>query len=274
MKYTDRVIKPLGVVFETFKESPDSEQTMEYPIDDLADSHELWQKALGRVNSFKYEGDARMLRAQEAEWIDDDVPNFEDIDELFKRSGTGTHMLEMEFEGDEAGPINYMNKHGVPSQYWVWTHRKTGYKLRRYLNNGGKSFESGRLSKHLQNMKEHQHPVSYARAQYILMLNKCSFEQGLDNDTTVSTLDRKDLVAQQVCYCVFCFALFNSFLHQCLTFSFPFFHCTGKGCPICCRSQCCGLCHAGDNVQAVLPSPTSPARSSTKLAFHAHGAAP
>lgn len=199
IRYTERVIKPAGVAFENYIETPDTEQLMQYPIRGLADSHELWQKALGRTNAYTYESNERIRKAQVAEVVDlSGQPDFRDIDELFEKLGTGSHMLEHEFVGDIAGPVDYLNKNGIPSRYWEWKHRLTGKTHRRFMNHGGKSFETGVLSKALKDLKEHQHPIAYARAQHILVLNRCSGEQNTEQDTPVS-LDRKDLVAQQVC---------------------------------------------------------------------------
>ena len=120
---------------------------MQYPIRDLDSSHELWQKALGRANAHIYEENAKLVRQIEVVDVDEEV-DLKDIDDLFSSSGTGSHMLELDFIPDLEGPIDYLNKYQVPSQYWTWTHRLTGYKLRRFLNVGGKSFETGRLSKY------------------------------------------------------------------------------------------------------------------------------
>lgn len=201
MKYTDRVMKPLGVCFESFKDAPaDTEQTMQYPIGALDGSHELWQKALGRTNAHTYEQNERIRAAQQANVIDlvsGAAPDLSDIDELFEKSGTGSHMLELEFDADEGGKVAYMNRNGVQAHYWIHKHRLTGYSFRRFENPGGASFETGRLAKCLRLIREHQHPAAYARAQHILALNKCDVPLGLESDIPL-TLDRKDLVAQQV----------------------------------------------------------------------------
>ena len=194
-------MQPFGVAFEVFKEAPDTEQTMQYPIAQLEDSHELWQKALGRTNAYTYKQNRLLRRAQQSEvvdLVDGAAPDLSDIDELFHQSGTGSHMLEIEFIGDEAGPVVYLNRNNVQSKYWVWKHRITGYSFRHFMNPGGKSFETGRLSKCLREIREHQNPVAYARAQHILVLNKCDGPQCFEMETPMS-LDRKDLVAQQVC---------------------------------------------------------------------------
>ena len=197
VRYTERVIKPQGVVFETFKETPGTEQTMQYPIEDLDESHEQWQKALGRTNAYMYESNEKIRKALQVDIDSAAVPDFADIEEIFNELGTGPHMLELDFVSDPSGPVNYMTKDRVTSQYWIWTHRFTGYLLRRYLNPGGKSFETGRLAKCLRSMKEHQHPYAFARAQHILQLNKCGVELA-EAEVPVS-IDRPELVGQQVC---------------------------------------------------------------------------
>ena len=198
LRYTERVIKPLGVQFETFKETPGTEQTMQYPVNDVDDSHELWQKALGRTNAHTYETNEAIRRAQQVEVDDSAIADFTDIDELFNQGGTGPHMLEMDFICDPAGPVEYLTKDKETSKYWIWNHRYTGYQLRRYLNPGGKSYETGRLAKCLRGMKEAQHPYAFARAQHILMLNRCSGESGAGESDLPIALERKELVAQQV----------------------------------------------------------------------------
>lgn len=227
-------MQPFGVAFEVFKEAPDTEQTMQYPIAQLEDSHELWQKALGRTNAYTYEQNRLLRRAQQSEvvdLVDGAAPDLSDIDELFHQSGTGSHMLEIEFIGDEAGPVVYLNRNNVQSKYWVWKHRITGYSFRRFMNPGGKSFETGRLSKCLREIREHQNPVAYARAQHILVLNKCDGPQCFEMETPMS-LDRKDLVAQQVCS-IFYYIDFD-FINLTPRLNFFVVSHLGQGSPICC----------------------------------------
>jgi hypothetical protein len=198
MRYTERVMKPNGQEFELFKERADAE-LMVYPVADIDDSHELWQKALARSNAHIHENNERMRRAAQPSNAMDECGSFDlsDIDTLFKEKGKGPHMYEIEFIAAETGPIEYPNKHGEPAKYWVHTHRLTGYSLRRYLNAGGKTYESGRLSKCLLNIKQQQHPLAFARAQHICTLND-SKPQSSDGTSVALVMDRRELLGQQV----------------------------------------------------------------------------
>ena len=219
IRYTEKVIKPLGVQFESYKETPGVEQMMPYPLCDLDDSHESWQKSLGRVNAHTYEQNARLVKAQQVEVVDADVVDLTDIEALFNASGTGSHMLELEFVGDPGGSTYYQNKHGQQAQYWTWTHRLTGYKLRRFMNTGGRSFETGRLSAYLKDIRERDFPVAYARAQHILMLNKCKGFESAPPDVPI-TLERRELIAQQVSRLRLCFSFVVLYLDLTIAFVF------------------------------------------------------
>lgn len=200
MKYTERVILPMGKEWESYKEGTDV-QTMDYPARDIADSHELWQQALGRTNAFIYEENQRLIRenASAAVEVDNDTFDLRDIEEKFRTDGKGPHLLELDFVPDAAGPIEYTERGGKLSKYWDWTHRLTGYKLRRFANVSGKSFDTGRLSKCLKMLKECDNPLAYARAQLILTLNDSSPLQSKDTNQVDLVLDRKELIGQQVC---------------------------------------------------------------------------
>lgn len=199
MKYTERVIQPNGNEWESFKEGTEI-QLMEYPLRDIADSHEVWQQALGRTNAFIYDTNQRIIDANASNAIDVDAELFDmsDIDKLFKEQGKGSHLLEMDFVGDPAGPVDYIDRSGRPSKYWNWQHSLTGYSLRRFANTGGRTFDTGRLSKYLKMLKEHDNPLAFARAKHILNLNDSNPLQSMADVELV--LDRRDLLAQQVCH--------------------------------------------------------------------------
>jgi hypothetical protein len=144
MRYTERVIKPFGNEYEIFKETVD-QQEMFYPIEDIDDSHELWQKALGRVNAFTFEANERLRKAVSSTKPStaSDTFDLSDIDDLFKEHGKGTHMWELDFKACETGPVDYVTKKNERSSYWIHTHQLTGYSFRRFANVGGKSYDTG-----------------------------------------------------------------------------------------------------------------------------------
>ena len=115
------------------------------------------------------------------------------------------------------GSTYYQNKHGQQAQYWTWTHRLTGYKLRRFMNTGGRSFETGRLSAYLKDIRERDFPVAYARAQHILMLNKCKGFESAPPDVPI-TLERRELIAQQVSRLRLCFSFVILYLDLTIAF--------------------------------------------------------
>jgi hypothetical protein len=197
-KYTERVITSYGPEWEIFKEG-DEMQTMVYPVCDIADSHELWQQALVRTNAYIYVTNQRILEANatlSAAALDAELFDFSDIDERFEKDGKGPHLLEMDFVGDTGGPVDYVDRNGRASKFWMWRHRLTGYCLRRFSNLSGRSFDTGRLSKYLKMIKEHENPLAYARAKHILQLNDSNLVQGTKDVPLV--LERRDLLGQQV----------------------------------------------------------------------------
>jgi hypothetical protein len=203
MRYTKRVIKPSGLEFETFCETPGVEQTLLVTVASLDASHELWAKGLSRTNAHQYEKNdllrKEMLPPSERESVDPDVYDFSDIDELFQEEGKGPHMIELDFFGDPQGPVDYINKNEIQSKWWKWTHRFTGYSLKRFLNPGGRSYETGRLVKYLKIIKEHEFPLAYARGKHILLLNDClHLDNSEENNIVIQVLERKDLLKQQV----------------------------------------------------------------------------
>jgi hypothetical protein len=198
VQYTNRIYKPMGTSFETFKET-DEAQSMTYPLADLDDSHELWQQALGRTNAFLFKERQALIAATTAGPV---APNshpsvdVSDIDTFFQSEGKGPKLLEFEFEAVTPEPVSYVDRNGRPSFYWYWTHRTTGHPVKRFSSASGKSFDTGRLTKYLKTLKENTHPSAFARAQHILLLNDSIREQIKD---VPLTLDRRTLLGQQVC---------------------------------------------------------------------------
>jgi hypothetical protein len=174
---------------------------MEYPVVDLDDSHELWQDALGKVNAFRYtERQALLASADGREPLSSNSNShssvdLSDIDSFFELEGKGPKLLEFEFDPVTKDPVPYVNKGGRPSFFWWWSHRLTGNAVKRFSSSTGKSFDTGRLTKFLKQLKEHTNPIAYARAQHILRLND-SIREKIAGVTVA--LDRAELLAQQV----------------------------------------------------------------------------
>jgi hypothetical protein len=203
MRYTERVIKPLGTEFETFKETTEQE-LMSFPLEDIDDSHEIWQQANGRMNAFIAESNERLRRSLLPVNVDESAFDFGDIDELFNTVGKGPHLVELDFVADTKGPTAYMGKNDKIKHKWIWRHRLTGYTLLRFENPGGLSYESGRLYKYMRMLKKNDHPLAYARAQHILLLNDAILEpQAAKDGVIVEMITRKDLLYQQVCIVAF-----------------------------------------------------------------------
>jgi hypothetical protein len=206
MKYTDRIIKSDGTSFEMFKETQET-QTMTYRTQDIDKSHELWQQANGRVNAFIYHQKQALIKATKGtpEVIDVETNNLSDIDTFYMENGK-KGLLEFEFESCSPDPEEYTNEKGETLQKWKWKHRLTGRQFYRHQSRNGKSFDTGRLSKFLMDMKQHDNPLAYARAKHVIQLNK-STKQAITDDIVVP-LDRKQVLRQQVCVfflCILCF---------------------------------------------------------------------
>jgi hypothetical protein len=113
----------------------------------------------------------QLEQAQRTEVVDVDI-DLSDINKLFEEKGQGRHMLEMEFIPITEGPVNYISKRtGKPTKRWTFRHKITEEKVNRYPTRSGKAFDTGVLSRYLQSLKESQHPVAYARAQHVVVLN-------------------------------------------------------------------------------------------------------
>jgi hypothetical protein len=81
-------------------------------------------------------------------------------------------MLEIEFIPITEGPVNYISKRtGKPTKRWTFRHKITEEKVNRYPTLSVKAFDTGVLSRYLQSLKESQHPVAYAQAQHVVVLN-------------------------------------------------------------------------------------------------------
>ena len=129
LKFNDLVIKPSGDKFRAFNES-EEEQQMSFPLDDLDDAHELWQKANGRCNSRAFLALEAIRKTQNVDVVEGARAKLDDIDELFRKKGRGPHMLEMEFDKVTAFPTDYMQRSGnmntgTTLQKWEWLHRLT-----------------------------------------------------------------------------------------------------------------------------------------------------
>ena len=206
IRYTCRVYKPGSGVFELFRETTD-EQRMQYPLTLLDEAHELFKDALGRTNAQIYE------QAEEIRKLQKGTPaigsaksdfDFKDINDLFEKEGKGSHMLVLDFEPSDMEPHKYL-KPGTTDDYgsfWLWKHKLTGVKVRRYQTPSGKSYDTGALSKNLMFMKR-GHPEAYARAKHILLLNGNYKPQVAENGQ--APLTREERLGQQVCFlnCLF-----------------------------------------------------------------------
>jgi len=175
-------------------------QQMPYPLADLDDSHELWQQALGRTNAALFKERQALLAATEgaaSPATPTSTVDVSDIDSFFQTEGRGPKLLEFEFKPVTPEPICYVDKAGRPSYYWHWCHKLTGHPVKRFSSVSGKSFDTGTLTKYLNCMKPNAHPIAYARAQHVLLLNESIREQV--NGVAPPVLDRKTLLSQQVC---------------------------------------------------------------------------
>jgi hypothetical protein len=209
IKYTDRIINPNGTKFEIFKET-DETQTMQYRTQDIEKSHELWQQANGRVNAAIYHQKEALIRATKGSdaVIDVEAIDMTDIDAIFSEKGRGPQFLEIEFEPCTPEPEQYSNEKGEVFKKWLWKHRLTGRSFYRHQSANGKSFDSGRLSKFLEGIKKHQHPLAYARAKHILNLNKLHKQAATKEIINpVIPLDRRQVLHQQVRTLLFQFFL-------------------------------------------------------------------
>lgn len=206
LKYTNRIYKPGTDVFEMFTESKE-EQRMQYPLSLLDEGHESWKEALGRSNARIYEQGEEIRRLQQGTAVvttgnQGTTFDFKDINDLFEKNGKGPHMLELDFKPSLAHPTLYTivgSENGEQGSYWLWEHKITGVKVKRYLTISGKSFDTGILSKKLSGMRKScGFPEAYARAKHIVLLN--------GNNKTSQTNDRipkatrKERIAMQVSY--------------------------------------------------------------------------
>jgi hypothetical protein len=221
VKYNDLVIKPGGDKFRSFEES-DEVQRMAFPLEDLDDAHELWQKATGRCNSRAHEALEAIRKTQKADVVEGARAELDDIDELFRKKGRGPHMLELEFDRVTELPVDYPQKGpggrstGVILQKWEWLHRLTPIKknnpVTRYVNKSGKTFDTGKLSKYLMSIDEKKYPIAYQRAQHVLQLNGSRLSDVAIDDGEHS---RELLVMQQVSSWLCFLFLFSIFLTHC-----------------------------------------------------------
>lgn len=199
MRYTDRIIKPLGTQFEMFKETEEP-QMMAYRVSDIDISHERWQQANGRCNAVLYHQKQALLKATETviNVEDDDTFDLTDIEELFAAEGRGPHMLEYEFES-VGEPVAYITQDQINSEKWCWKHKLTGKTFWRFQNKSGQSYDTGRCVKFLESIKKQSHPLAYARAMLILRLNGSKKHQVADERIPEAVpLDRKTVLLQQV----------------------------------------------------------------------------
>lgn len=201
IKYTDRIYKPGAVSFESFKETEET-QTMQYRTSELDKVHEQWQQAQGTVNAAIYKQKMALINASKVIDVDSNDPDtfdLSDIDAIFAAEGRGPRLLESEFYPCTEEPEQYINEHGEEKMKWKWCHRLTQKEFYRHQSNSGKSFDSGRLSKFLKDLKKHHHPLAFARAQHILVLNGLKqVSQDVCQSPVLQPIDRKILLAQQV----------------------------------------------------------------------------
>jgi hypothetical protein len=199
IRYLNRIIKPSADAFETYVET-EGVQTMSFPIASLKAAHESWQTANARNNARIYDVQKALLAAQASGDPDEvDLTKFDDIDEYFQKFGKGPHLLEYEFSPDTEEPVEYTReKCGRLSRYWRWTHKLTNAKVKRFASASGKGFDSGRLSKVLGQISERSHPLAYARAQRILFLNDSPCVHNSVEELIAVSIDRKELLRQQV----------------------------------------------------------------------------
>ena len=171
IRYNDRVYKPGSDVFEYFKETEEA-QTMSYPMADLDNSHELWQRAQAKCNVRLYRERETLIAAQtaasESKLDRNGMFDLEDIEDYYRQHGRGTHFLEFDFAADTPAPVAYVSeKSGLVKYFWCWTHKYTNVSVKHFSSTSGKSCGSGRLSKYLQLILERKFPKAYARAQRI-----------------------------------------------------------------------------------------------------------
>jgi hypothetical protein len=201
MKFTERVYKVGAATFETFKEKDETE-FMDYPTGDLKKSNEIWHKALGYTNKLANDEKARLREAARGMVQPPSATtefDFSDIDTLYERRGKGPHLLELDFVQVDAECTPYINRNEEQSSWWMWAHRLTGQKCKRFVNDGGKSYDTGKLVKYMKRIKQHQHPLAFARAKRIMFLNKVDNPVPAE-ETEVACLpmNRIDLIRQQV----------------------------------------------------------------------------
>jgi hypothetical protein len=179
----------------------DEPQLMSFPIAGLKDSHELWQKHMGKVNARKYKEREALKRTQEPKSFESVEVDVSDIDELFRTHGKGPHLLELDFEPTTGEPVSYVNPGGIQGRKWIWKHKYTGVDVTRYCNLSGRKFDTGKLSRDLKKITRKDSNKAYIRAQHILTLNQSKRYQG--NSATelegVSGHSREILLQQQVC---------------------------------------------------------------------------
>ena len=233
IKYTNRIYKPGGDFFEAFKET-DKVQTMPYPMKDLDDSHELWQKANARCNARLYLEKQALAAVQEAVKPQGNAAgigtyDLSDIDQYFQKHGKGSHLLEYDFTPDTPEPIPYKRKKGNSSSiFWCWTHKLTKHSTKRYATPSGKSCDTGALVKALGRISAITHPLAFARAQKILILNSdARFELSVD-EVPPPLLDRRQRLNQQVSDLISVSLSSKNCANNC----FFFFSTSGTGCAV------------------------------------------
>jgi hypothetical protein len=170
------------------------------PAEQVKDAHERWFSINSKVND-RLQKEREIAKKQQVVEVDDDEADMTDIDKVFADFQQGPHMLELDFE--PAGEIEEYTsvRTGLPTACWIWKHKLTGHEIRRYRNKSGKSWDTGKLSLYLHNLKESTHKQAFQRAQYILRLNKKNIRI-TDNEVIAVSVgkgeDKEELVRQWV----------------------------------------------------------------------------
>jgi hypothetical protein len=212
LRYTERIYLPGADDFESFKEGEET-QTLIWQVKELDALHDLWQGAQARCNARLYLERERLKKVQNSSSVNQEDPinlSFPDIEEYFTKYGKGSHMLEYDFDPDTPEPVPYKKADGKMSIFQCWTHKHTKYSVKRYAAPNGKSVDSGRLSKYLKKIKQSLFPLAHARAKKIIELNEGGFIQSNEVDEIEVTLDRREILEQQVSFdCVKSFVPFQ-----------------------------------------------------------------
>ena len=171
VKYCGRIYKPGAVSFQLFKDQGEEENIV-LQSEALKDAHELWQVANGNVNSYLNDQimALKVAAAAKTATAPSEAYTFEDLEAAFNKGGGGLNLLLMEYEPGDEGPVFYQTKRNTTNKYWVWRHRLTLHKVKRYASISGNTYDTGRLWSNLRKIDERRFPLAFARSKKILAL--------------------------------------------------------------------------------------------------------